>query len=73
MDGTTSCVAIGQAQLGASCDTDHCAAGLVCLGMVGSRVCWQLCSATDPTCPGALKCHLGGPIVPDPNVGICDK
>jgi hypothetical protein len=72
-DGTTSCVAIGVAQLGDSCDTDHCAEGLVCLGMVASRVCWQLCSTNYPYCPGTLRCHIGGPIVPDPTIGICDK
>jgi hypothetical protein len=73
MDGTTSCVAIGQAQLDAPCDTDHCAAGLVCLGMVGSRVCWQLCSSSNEACPTGLQCHVGGPLVPEPQIGICDK
>ena len=42
-DGTTSCVAIGSAKAGASCDTQHCGVDLVCLGTPDQRHCYQLC------------------------------
>jgi hypothetical protein len=75
-DGATSCVAVGGAQAGEECDTDHCAAGLVCLGP-GSRTCFLLCttsatSATSATtCPPNQQCQGGLPLFPDPAVGIC--
>lgn len=72
-DGATSCVAIGGAQAGESCETDHCARGLVCLGATGARSCYALCH-TAPTardCAPNQKCLGGLPLFPDPEVGIC--
>ncbi len=78
-DGATSCVAVGTAMVGDPCDEDHCAAGLVCLGTPGARLCYQLC--TTPTsslaplmaCPPAQTCKGGLPLFPDTNdVGICE-
>jgi hypothetical protein len=73
--GSTSCVAIGQAQTNEECDTDHCAAGLVCLGTPGQRKCYELCniggSDGGSGCQGSLACKGGLPLFPDPSVGIC--
>jgi hypothetical protein len=71
-DGTTSCVAVGDAKAQEECDTQHCQAGLVCLGAPGSRVCYQLCSTeTAQQCSGTQQCNGGLPLFPDPGVGIC--
>jgi hypothetical protein len=71
-DGRTSCVATGYAKAGQSCDTEHCAAGLVCLGSAGERTCFALCSTRTPTqCTSTQKCQGGLPLFPDPDVGIC--
>jgi hypothetical protein len=76
-DGATSCVAIGKAMAGDPCDTEHCAAGLVCLG-ISQRKCYELCltqaTATAPlsACPAGLTCQGGLPLFPNPAVGICD-
>jgi hypothetical protein len=74
-DGATSCVAIGAAELGQECDTDHCAAGLVCLGTPGERKCYELCHTLEldggSDCPAPLKCSGGLPLFPDPMAGIC--
>ena len=48
-NGATSCVAIGTAKAHDGCDTAHCAAGLVCLGAVGQRECYQLSTPRTPT------------------------
>jgi hypothetical protein len=69
-DGTTSCVGIGTAMAGDDCDTNHCAAGLVCLGTPGQRRCYELCDVhadASATC----SCKGGLPLFQDPNVGIC--
>jgi hypothetical protein len=71
-DGYTSCVDVGPRKVGEECDTDHCAAGLVCLGMTGHRSCYQLCH-TDVTteCPPMQKCTGSAPVFTDPTIGIC--
>jgi hypothetical protein len=71
-DGTTSCVAIGTAKVGESCDTTHCADGLVCLGAVRSRTCFQLCHTAATECPSGKMCKSGAPLFPDSSVGICE-
>lgn len=75
-NGATSCVAIGAAKVNEGCETDHCAAGLVCLGMPGTRRCYQLCHTTAATsvteCSTAQQCKGGLPLFPDPSVGICE-
>jgi hypothetical protein len=71
-DGSTSCVAVGGAKAGQECDTDHCAAGLACLGATGQRVCYQLCpTSTSEGCSAKQQCQGGLPLFPDPAVGIC--
>jgi hypothetical protein len=69
-DGSESCVAIGSAVAGASCETEHCAAGLVCLGAT-TRTCYALCAMRDPQCPAGQSCKGGPPLFVDPGVGIC--
>lgn len=70
-DGTTGCVANGDAKVGEACDTEHCSAGLTCLGQAGSRKCLQLCrSKTGPTCPANQFCKTAT-IFPDPAIGVC--
>jgi hypothetical protein len=73
-NGATSCVATGGADAGAECDTEHCAAGLVCLGTAGDRHCYKLCH----TAPGSADCPVdrptcrgGLPLFPLPGIGIC--
>jgi hypothetical protein len=71
-DGTTGCETIGAAQAGAPCDTAHCAAGLVCLGAVGARRCYTLCStSTMAECTGGQQCTTGLTLFSDPAVGWC--
>jgi hypothetical protein len=70
-DGSTSCVAIGEAVRGQSCETDHCASGLVCLGTPGTRSCYTLCHTSKTECSSPQKCQGGLPLFPDPDVGIC--
>lgn len=71
-DGTTSCVAIGPAKVGDNCDETHCGDGLVCLGTVGSRSCFQLCrTSVSSDCPSGQTCKSGAPLFQDPSVGIC--
>ncbi len=73
-NGATSCVAVGTAQDGQSCEQEHCARDLVCLGALGSRRCEPLChtapfpstcKSTNRTCIGTL------PLFPNPTVGVC--
>ncbi len=70
-DGVTSCTKIGTAQAGQSCDEEHCAENLSCLGNVGSRKCYKLCALAAPaSCGAGLTCKAFG-LVKDPTVGIC--
>jgi hypothetical protein len=72
-DGTTSCETVGPGQEDAPCDTQHCGAGLVCLGSVGSRKCYTLCytTALATGCSAGQMCTGGLPLFPDPAVGWC--
>jgi hypothetical protein len=71
-NGATSCVAVGTAAVHESCDSAHCAAGLVCLGAVGQRECYELCHTSGANmCPSPETCKGGLPLFPDPSVGIC--
>jgi hypothetical protein len=71
-DGTTSCVPIGPQLVGQECETDHCAADLVCLGPLGSRTCYQLCETSAPSvCQPGQSCVGSAPEFQDPSVGIC--
>jgi hypothetical protein len=74
--GETSCVAVGSAQDGDSCETDHCARGLVCLGAVGapgSRRCEPLCYTASPTrCEGSNRtCVASLPLFQTAAIGVC--
>lgn len=72
--GLTTCVETGAAQPGDSCDSQHCAAGLVCLGMWGEKRCYSLCHAEAGTdCPPAQVCTGGLPLFPNPGVGLCQQ
>jgi hypothetical protein len=69
---TTSCVAIGPAQEGASCERDHCAEGLACLGAPGNRICYQLCHTDSTTdCANGMHCKTSSALFTDPTIGVC--
>jgi hypothetical protein len=73
-DGTTTCVDVGTAAVGASCETQHCQAGLTCLGGGSSpRVCYQLCLVDEQpsTCPSMETCTSSAQIFKNPQYGIC--
>ncbi len=68
--GDTGCVAIGDKQVGESCDESHCAAKLTCLGQPGSRKCFKLCKVTASDCPGSQTCATNAAFK-DSDFGIC--
>jgi hypothetical protein len=70
--GETGCVTIGDKQVGASCDEDHCAAKLTCLGQPGSRKCFKLCKVNASDCGPSLVCTTST-VFKDPDFGICQK
>lgn len=71
-DGQTGCVDIGNAGPNQSCERDHCAEGLVCLGAPGQRVCLTLCDTqTGRQCTAPDTCQGGLPLFQDPRVGVC--
>jgi hypothetical protein len=69
----TSCVQNGNAGVGASCESEHCAAGLMCIGTSGNRRCYQLCHTLDASteCPSNQTCTGGLPLFTDPMAGVC--
>jgi hypothetical protein len=75
-DGSTSCVNVGAAQDGDSCDAAHCARGLVCLGAQGAKQCAPLCytalpnACTNTAKPGR-KCIATLPLFHDKSIGVC--
>ena len=69
-DGVTSCVSVGPAAVGQSCDVTHCAANLSCLGLVGSRTCQQLCDSSH-LCPKGLSCVAKWQSLKQLGVGLC--
>lgn len=72
--GLTTCVAVGQARAGDSCDLQHCAQGLVCLGMWGEKRCYALCHTDAGTdCPPTQTCTGGLPLFPNPGIGLCQQ
>jgi hypothetical protein len=70
--GDTGCVTVGDQQVGADCDADHCAAGLTCLGKAGARKCFKLCKVSSNDC-GAAEICATSTVFKDPNFGICQK
>jgi hypothetical protein len=72
-DGSKSCVAVGNASVGESCETDHCKADLVCLGAPRYHHCYSLCKMTQPgQCPPTQTCKGGLPLFVDPGFGVCE-
>ena len=73
-DGTTSCVGVGAAQAGDSCEEEHCAENLTCLGQAGMRRCYKLCQkSANMACSSEERCKGAAPLFKDPNIGICGK
>jgi hypothetical protein len=70
--GDTGCVTVGDQQIGAPCDEDHCAANLTCLGKAGARKCFKLCKVSSSDC-GPLQICATTTVFKDPNFGICQK
>ena len=70
--GDTGCVAVGVQQVGASCDDDHCAAQLTCLGQPGSRKCYKLCKVSSSDCGTSMVCETST-VFKDPTFGTCGK
>ena len=71
-DGSKSCVGIGAANAGDSCDEQHCGADLACIGVPGKRTCFQLChTATGAECPPNKICEGAMPLFVNPAFGIC--
>jgi hypothetical protein len=70
--GDTGCVTIGEQQVGASCDEDHCAARLTCLGQPGIRKCYKLCKVGSADC-GSLQVCTTSTVFKDPTYGTCQK
>ncbi len=71
-DGSTSCVAIGMATAGQSCERIHCGPGLLCLGAEGARQCATLCyKGTLGACKATQKCTGALPLFLTPTVGVC--
>ncbi len=73
LDGTTGCVEVGKAQVGEACDAQHCASGLNCLGSVGTRTCFQLCSASGAACPTGQACTWAPPTFREAGLGVCTE
>lgn len=69
--GDFGCVTVGDKQVGESCDEDHCATNLTCLGQPGARKCVQLCDPTKASSCGPIQKCATSPIFKDANVGIC--
>ena len=70
-DGSLSCVEVGAAPAGKSCQTEHCASDLVCLG-AATRTCYALCQVGKSNqCPASQTCKGGLPLFVDPSVGVC--
>jgi hypothetical protein len=71
-DGSTSCVAVGTARAGDSCEKNHCELGLLCLGAEGTRQCATLCfKGTANACKASQKCVGALPLFLTPTVGVC--
>lgn len=71
-----TCVDVGQGHAGDSCDSQHCAAGLVCVGMWGEKRCYALChTGADggAECASTQTCTGGLPLFPNPAVGLCQQ
>lgn len=71
--GDSGCVKLGAAQVNDSCETDHCAVGLTCIGQPGSRKCYALCKVNaSGSCGASLVCKTSA-LFKDPSYGVCQK
>ncbi len=68
--GENGCVPIGDANVGDSCDEQHCAKDLTCLGSPGDRKCFQLCRTDGADCPTNQTCTTGA-VFQNPAFGVC--
>lgn len=68
--GDTGCVALGAAKAGDSCDKEHCASGLTCLGSPGDRRCYKLCKVDGKDC-GPMQTCTTASIFQDTSFGVC--
>ncbi len=68
--GMTSCVAVGKAAAGESCESAHCADGLNCLGQVGAKKCYQICTMSGSDCASPQICK-GNSLFKDEGFGVC--
>jgi hypothetical protein len=68
--GQTGCVERGTAKAGEPCETDHCEAGLTCLGSAGGRRCYKLCRIEGSDCTPTQTCTPGS-IFHDMTLGVC--
>lgn len=72
-NGDTGCVRVGAAQVNDSCETEHCAVGLTCIGQPGSRKCYALCKVgAQGACGASLVCKTSA-LFKDPSYGVCQK
>jgi hypothetical protein len=73
-DGTTSCLSAGPADVGEDCDDTHCKENLVCLGDVGAKKCFALCSKLHPNCASGETCTGAAPLFQGDNskIGVCE-
>ena len=69
-NGDTGCVAVGNAKVGDSCDTEHCIADATCLGTAGDRHCYQLCTTDGSQCLSGQTCTTGS-LFQDTSYGVC--
>jgi len=69
--GDTGCVEIGNANVGDSCESQHCAAGLTCFGSPGDRRCYKLCKVDGADCGPTQKCTTGA-VFQDTTFGVCN-
>lgn len=71
--GDTGCVTAGTAVAGDSCDAEHCASGLSCIGQPGAKRCYQLCKVSAAgSCPSGTTCKTTS-LFKDPAYGVCQK
>ncbi len=71
VDGKTSCVAVGTAGAGESCELTNCAANHTCLGSPNERTCFKLCTKSGNDCPANHECKGQTPLFQNPDHGIC--
>lgn len=68
--GDTGCVTKGPVRAGESCEADHCASDLTCLGSPGDRRCYKLCRVDGSDCGPMQTCSTGA-VFQDTTFGVC--